>query len=321
MKRIYLIAPDEKYSGRLIDYLASRSKGDFQFSSYSAVEQLPQDCRKEGADLWIIDKDYWAEGHWTEPKGRIIWITHDAEDTDGFFMYHSAEVLGHMLDQIFSFGKGALCQGVSKLVSLYSPVRRCGQTAFGIHLAHVLAMRGRTLYINLESYSGFEQRAPYHFTKDISDFLYEFTQNPNQFLEHISNYIYPLGKADLLPPVLSPENICPISGETWSAFFHRLLQAGIYDYLLLDIGEAVQGISDILYDSHVIFSSKTEDESARRKWQQYTSLLQSTGKEAVLDKTVFYQIPAVGEEAFSAYEQASGPLMLYAEEKRKEAGL
>lgn len=176
------------------------------------------------------------------------------------------------------------------MISLYSPVRQRLQTSFGIQLAHLLARNGRILYLNLEGYSGFERLLSGPFSKDISDFIYYVTQSSENISLITQNFTHRLGEADMIPPVLNPRNLQEITEEMWIHMLQEVRACGLYDYIVLDISDFVQGIFSILGESRFIFSPMPSDAAAMEKWEQYRSILEESGREDILKRTSMLQI-------------------------------
>lgn len=286
--KIYFFEPDARLAGRLIDYWMSHGMAQYSFSYYSDVSKLSE-AASAVPDLWILDRSITQSGV-RIPAGNILWWTDSPEDTGAAFKYRSAEVLMHtILGQLHGAEAHGHTEG-AQVISLYSPVRQRLQTAFGIQLAHLLARNGRILYLNLEGYSGFERLLSGPFSKDISDFIYYVTQSSENISLITQNFTHRLGEADMIPPVLNPRNLQEITEEMWIHMLQEVRTCGLYDYIVLDISDFVQGIFSILEESRFIFSPMSSDAAAMAKWDQYRSILEESGREDILKRTSMLQI-------------------------------
>lgn len=277
--------PDEVLAGRLIDYWMAHGLDKYSVCHYSEEQLFLERFVTAQAKLWVLDKSIKERLPEVLPS-NILWLSENPDATDAIFKYRSAAILLHTILDYIEVGKGkAMVESHTQLISLYTPIKCSSQTAFGITISHILSRKGRTLYLNLEGYSGFAEMLSGNYVKDISDFIYSFYHSKEKFPFYATNFIYRLGEVDMIPPVLNPINLQEISREMWVQMLTALLESAMYDYIVIDISDFVQGIFDILQMSQVVFSLAKSQEKAERKWQQYQMLLEGLGLEAVLQKS------------------------------------
>lgn len=290
-RKICFFEPNTCLAEKLIDYWNSHGLEQYRIYYYSDAERWQQDYADIGADLWILDCSLRMVIQ-EPPTGSILWWSEDMEDTEAVFKYRSAEVLLHTILGCLQGQSGTDVQSVhTKLISLYTPVRRSAQTTFGIILAHLLSKKGRTLYLNLEGYSGFDRTLSGSFSKDISDFIYYVNQSSENISLILQKYIYRLGEVDMIPPVCNPCNIQDITEDMWCRILKALEQSGRYEYIVMDVSDFIQGTFAVLKKSQYVFSLTRSDARAEAKWQQYCSVLTESGYEEVLNRTHQFQMP------------------------------
>lgn len=316
-KTICFFEPDESLAGKLIDYWLGHGFAGYRISYYSDEEKWLADYASITADLWILDRSL-EKRIPKRPTGRILWWTDRPEDTEAIFKYRSAAVLLHTVQGYLTAEGTVSGAGV---ISLYSPVKRCGQTTFGITLSQLLSRKGRILYLNLEGYSGLERIFSDSYSKDISDFIYYVNQTSENIPLIIQKFVYRLGEADMIPPVLNPTNLQDITEEKWLYTLDILKNCGLYDYIVLDISDFVHGIFSILRESQVIFSAAKADAGAEAKWQQYSSILIESGYGDVLEKTRKLEMPHMAVYLGSPEGYIQGPMAELVEEAAREAGI
>lgn len=319
--KICFFEPDVCLGERLVDYWLSHGLAQYTICYYSDVGRWQEDAPGLSADLWILDRSL-GECAVMIPKGNILWWTDCPEDTGAAFKYRSAAVLLHTIIGHLQGGAEALLQTTeTKVISLYSPIKRCMQTTFGIHLAHLLSKKGRILYLNLEGYSGFDRLLSGPFSKDISDFIYYVSQTSEDISLITQNYIYRLGEVDMIPPVLNPQNLQDITEEMWIHMLHVLQKCGLYDYIIVDASDFIQGTFAILRESQVVFSLTKSDEHASAKWQQYCSILEAVGYKDVLKKTKSTEMPQISVLPARLEDCPPGLLQEFVLKAAREAGL
>ena len=316
-RKICFFEPDENLAGRLIDYWLEHGLTGYGICYYSDADKWLADYTSISADLWILDRSLRSIISQL-PLGRILWWTDIPDDPEAVFKYRSAAVLLHMIQGYLGAERTNVGAAV---ISLYSPVKRCLQTTFGITLSHLLTKKGRTLYLNLEGYSGLERTFSVSYSKDISDFIYYVNQTSENIPLLIQKFVYRLGEVDIIPPVLNAANLQDITEEMWLRMLELLRNSGLYDYIVIDVSDFIHGIFPILRESQVIFSLTKADLRANAKWQQYRSILEELGYEDILKKTRKSEVPHVAELSVNAEECMQGPMAELVTQAAREAGL
>ena len=217
-RKICFFEPDEALAGKLIDYWLSHGLAGYSICYYSDKEKWLSDYTTICADLWILDRSLRSVIS-QMPSGRVLWWSDQVEDASAVFKYRSAAVLQHTIQGYF--GADSTASG-TELISLYSPIKRCLQTTFGITLSHLLSKKRRILYLNLEGYSGLERTFSDSYSKDISDFIYYVNQTSENIPLLIQKFVYRLGEVDVIPPVLNPGNLQDITENMWLHMLNTL---------------------------------------------------------------------------------------------------
>ena len=319
-RKICFFEPNADLAERLVDYWLSHGLAQYTICYYSDIGKWQKDAPVLFADLWILDRS--IEEYASDiPQEKILWWTDCPEDNGAAFKYRSAEVLLHTILGHLQHGGDRLSEAGTKLISLYSPVKRSLQTTFGIHLAHLLSKKGRILYLNLEGYSGFDRLLSGPFSKDISDFIYYVNQTSENIPLITQNFLYQLGEVDMIPPVLNPQNLQDITESMWMHMLHRLKMCGLYEYIIIDVSDFIHGTFSILRESQVVFSLTKSNEHASAKWQQYCSVLEASGYKDILDKTEVTELPHISVVPAHLEEDPGGPMMDEVFKVAKEVGL
>lgn len=318
--KIGFFEPNESFAERLIDYWTDHGLAA-QICYYSDADRWRQDFPTVSVDLWILDCSLRTEDFDPPPDVRLLWWSGNEEDPEAIFKYRSAAVLLRSIQGYINGGLNDRTEADSQLISLYSPIKRCLQTTFGLTLAHILSTKGRTLYLNLEGYSGLDRMLKRSFSKDISDFIYYVNQSSGEIPILTQNYIYRLGEVDIIPPVLNPANLQDITEEMWVRLLQILKSSNLYNYILIDVSDFILGTFAMLRESTVIFSMVKSDIRAEAKWQQYCSVLEEAGYGDILDKTRRQEVPHTAVLPTDLDSYTPGVIADVAEQAAREAGL
>ena len=121
--------------------------------------------------------------------------------------------------------------------------------------------------------------------------------------------------------MLNPANLQDISEDMWLNILEILRKSGLYDYIIVDVSDFIQGVFSVLRESQTIFSLIESDSQACTKWQQYSSLLRESGYGDVLNKTKTSEVPYISAYSVNLQEGMQGPMLEFVAKVAKEAGV
>ncbi len=155
----------------------------------------------------------------------------------------------------------------TKLISIYSPVGRCGKSLFSMYLAKLLGKMYRVLLISFDIYPNrcFAQAKE---NELLSDFLYSYAKgdlNISEFNKSVDN-------TDGIHVISSPkhyDDIYALSTEEYYTLFEQLKSRLDYNFILLDMsvpGLKLKKLMDISYKLIVPF---IDEEEAKFKLESF----------------------------------------------------
>lgn len=172
------------------------------------------------------------------------------------------------------------------LIGVYSPIHRIGKTRFAMELGKELAKKEPVLYLNLEEYAGGNYYFHDHIEQTLADLLYYARQENGNLGLRISMMAGQEEELDYILPMPYVQDLQAVSAEEWLKLFNQILENCIYQKVILDLGDSINGLFQILESCHTVYTPYIEDETARAKMNQYVENLRKTGKEKVLEKTI-----------------------------------
>lgn len=294
-KRILAVCDlDEKYAVKLMDYLNLQKSVPFEVQAFTLVDKLMEYANRNHIDILLVSQKAVCEEMKELDTDRIFVLSEEKEDPQdcGFrciYKYQATEnilreVMCYYAEEDTSCDTGRKTNSTMEIIGIYSPVKRTLKTSFAITLGQILAKDQRVLYINLEEYSGFNSLMKTIYMSDMSDLLYYISQNRKNFIWKLASMVQTIGALDYIPPSLSPADIRNITGEQWIGFLDEI-GACDYDIVILDLGEAVDGLPDILRRCNRIYTPFRDDAVSYAKIEQYEALLRIMEYEDVLAKT------------------------------------
>lgn len=172
------------------------------------------------------------------------------------------------------------------VIGVYSPVHRIGKTRFAIRLGKQLSRKFPVLYLNLEGNAG----GDYYFSEnpgqDVGDLLYYMRQDGINPGMKISTMAGQAGGMDYIFPMEYEQDIKTVKKDEWLALLDIILEKCIYETVILDLGDCIDGLYDILRKCVKVYTPYIDEETALAKLGQYEKNLRAAGYSDVLGKTV-----------------------------------
>ena len=184
------------------------------------------------------------------------------------------------------------------LIGVYSPIHRIGKTKFAMELGKEFAKKEPVLYLNLEEYAGNDFYFHDRTGQTLADLLYYARQEKGNLGLRISMMAGQDEDLDYILPMPYVQDLQEVFAEEWLKLFNRILENCIYGKIILDLGDSVRGLFQILEACDTVYTPFIEDGTARAKLNQYAENLRITGREKVLKKTIQKKMkPLTGQDA------------------------
>lgn len=176
------------------------------------------------------------------------------------------------------------------LIGVYSPVHRIGKTRFAMRLGEKLSERVPVLYLNLEGYAGGSYYFPEKPEQDLGDLIYCMKQERTDHGLKISSMTGRSGGMDYIMPMENESDLRSVRGEEWISLFDQILEKCIYEVVILDLGDCIDGLYDILRSCSRVYTPYIREGAAMVKLEQYERNLRTTGYGDILSHTVKKQM-------------------------------
>lgn len=171
-----------------------------------------------------------------------------------------------------------------KLIAVYSPIHRVGKTSFAISLGKELAKMGKTLYLNMEEHADVGERFVKAEGRNLADLLYYMRQENGDAALRVSTMVQQMENLDYIPPFLLGADLKQVSLDEWKNLLQLILEETIYETIILDLGESIQGLTEILQFCDTIYMPILEDDISKCKVQCFHEGLQQMQLEEVEEK-------------------------------------
>ena len=189
--------------------------------------------------------------------------------------------------------KVATDSSVHGIIGIYSPVHRIGKTRFALRLGKQLSKITSVLYLNLEDYCGNPESFPEKNGQTLEDLLYYMRQDNMNLGLKLSTMIGQIENLDYLAPIRHHQDLCSVQSSEWLELFNMLLEKSIYQVLILDLGDCIDGLYEVLKHCTKVYTPYLEEPTAKVKLAQYEEDLRSSGYGDILRHTVRRRIKSV----------------------------
>lgn len=294
-KNLVICDPEKSYASRLAAFLNGKRGLAFQVKICSDPEQVRAVQEELTVDFLLISDKYPIEQRKElAAEVTIVLLSEMCSTTDknenSIFKYQSAEEVFSQIMRILSEKEKedvlyVRKKGIGKMIGVFSPVHRTGQTVFALRMGKELAKKQNVLYLNLETYAGIDGHFP-KTERNLSMLLYYAKQrmgNPGILLPSL---IRQMERLDYIPPVSLPEEIKAVTEKEWLWLFSEILRTSIYEVLILDIGECVQGLYEILKSCDTVYLLTADDPIAASKLAQFEQVMYRLGYGEVWERMV-----------------------------------
>lgn len=325
-KILALCDPEEDYAGQLSAYLQNSREFPWEIQVFTGIPQLEEGGKLKDIDLLLVAESvYYPElpietgvTVLLNESGLVRWSSLKNVDK-----YQPAENVRRELLEMYAEREDAFYPRLgngqkTRIVGMYSPVRRCLQTSFALTYGQILAERHRTLYLNFEHYAGMPELLPEEKGRDLSTLLYYMKAEHNKFIPRMKALVQKKGRLDYVAPAYMGHNLVYITAQEWQQLLWEIGESGEYDYVILDLSENMQGLLEILRKCSRVYMLVKEDPVARCKIDQYEQILSLYEYGDVKEKTRKCRLPLFRQLPDQIEQYTRGDLARYVRELIEE---
>lgn len=321
---------EEGYAFRMAEYILEKVRLPYTLHLFTAASELEKFAGREEIAILLIAESALKllKQEYIRQQVAQMFVLQESEhkeqeDLCYISKYQSPEkVIQLVLESVTDLGDWNMedveSKTAVKMIGLYSPIKRCLQTSFGLSMGQILAKEHKVLYLNLETYSGFTDLLNREFTADIMDAMYYFYSAREKLALRLPAIIQSTGGLDYIPPVQHSLGVKEVTGAQWLEFCQDVAAIGQYEYMILDLDDGVNGLFQLLKNCCRIYTIAREGAFAEAKMRQYEQILKFNGLEGIAQKTVKCTFPVFRETPADLNQMTHGELAAYVKSIIKE---
>lgn len=306
---IAIMDSEEAYAVKLADYFKTKSGIGYSVRVFTSIHSFLDFEKTNFTDILIISEIYGDYVSDLKNTGQVYILSEGSIDIAltqycSIYKYQSTEniirdVMTNYADIVSTKSGISLKTAASDILSVYSPVKRCGKTTFALVLGSLLSRTEPALYISLEEYSCLSFYTGAEPTGDLSDLLYFYRQNPDNLDKKLLSLSHSLHGMDYIPPIHFSLDLKYMNGEDWSSFIEDIAATGRYKHIILDISDSLIDIYELLSISDIIYFPILNDVLSMEKVNNFKQSLKQLGRETLMKKFKEIILPDVNFTAFN----------------------
>ena len=325
-KLLVLCDPEEDYAQHMAEFLCKRKEAIWEVVVYTKPEELH--CLKREIEILLIAESAYGE-FVKELSAKLIIVLNESgiikiKDVLNVDKYQEAEKINQTIWTGYmelEHDATLMLRGSpkTKFIGMYSPVRRCLQTTFALTYGQLLAEKHPTLYLSFEFYGKLPQWGDC-VEDGLSKLLYFLPEDQNFQVRRkaITNKV---GELDYITPMTNGQNLLYVTSVEWTTLLQKIADSGVYEYIILDLSESIQGLFDILQMCERIYTIEKEDPVAQSKVLQYEQLLSMQKLDGLLEKVRKCQLPVFRKLPQGIEQYTKGALSEYVKELMHKEGI
>ncbi len=194
---------------------------------------------------------------------------------------------------------GGLCgngrANESKVIGLFTPISRSGQTPLTVKMGESLSRTHKSIMLSFESFSALPSMFEAEADEDITDLLYYAECERDKFCIYLEKIKKHKNGLDYISPARTAMQVKEISFEKVKELIRLLTEEAGYEYILLDLKEYPDGFFDILGMCDVIYTITRNNSADHYRMGKYNRVLGDNGYEDVIARTIKCMMPDVRE--------------------------
>ncbi len=289
------------YAYNFMEYLNRKKSLPFEVQAFTGPEVLCAFARENPIEILLISDKAMTEEVRKLEVGKLIILSEGVHSPDldqypSVYKYQASDAVVREVMDCYGAEKLALeglpvLKRTASVIGVYSPVGRSQKTSFALTLGQILARERTVLYLNMESYSGFEELLGEDYERNLSDLLYFARQENTNLVHKIQGMARSLQNMDYVPPAMNPMDIQEAGLREWRLILEQIVQNSAYEAVILDLGDGVSELFRILDFCDQIYMPVRGDAFSAAKISQFENLLRMWDFTGVLDKIRKIKLP------------------------------
>lgn len=293
-KKILAICDVEKqYAFKLVEAFGDKKNLGFQVHAFSGIKELQEFAVQNRIEILLIPGKIMSETINLLNIDKIILLSdgeiyEEYSDYESIYKYQSAEyIMKEVLCYCAEYARPVTGMYYGKkefeVHGVYSPIGRCGKSVLAESLAENFGRKRKTLLLDLQSYSARAEQLGQEDLWDLADMIYFLRQGKQTFLYKLGSIVRNKDVYDYILPMKAPADLRSVTLAEWTELLEKLATDSDYEVVVIDFGEAVCGLLQLLSQCTQIYMPILSEQTAQRKMENFEWILRDENFEKMIE--------------------------------------
>lgn len=297
MDILALCDEDASYTSAFADYLNRKKVLAFDVYVFTKVDLLKDFLREKKVNVMIAGKEILNQVKEFEVDRKIV-LSDGSSFSEGdeysIYKFDSMEKIVGQISGMYGYLNTHNKNGFEGMIGVYSPYSMKGKLDFSLGYALSLSKKCKTLYINLEEFSGLgtyiiENESGH--IKDLSDLMYEYEQmKMGNHVRYVEN-IYRKDELDVILPIRYAKDLRSIDSGVWGDAINKYAIARGYKRVVVDFGNMLEDPFYIMDICKVVYILTPSEPHEKKRMKEFVEYMLGSGNEKLLEKVVTVTLP------------------------------
>ena len=297
MKRIMAVYDEDPFYADRFAECVNQQEAGFHAVAFSSLAGLRAFSEQQRIEMLLVGDEVEAEALEGIRAGQVIRLGETefpGKEAKTVYKYQATDSVLREVMSCYQVKEQPVRMAAggqrSRIIGVYSPVGRCGKTAFAFTLGQDLARSSKVLFLTLEECCALSALTGTEYEGGLSDLLYYYRQGEYSHLR-LRGVTYSWGDLDYVPPVEYAEDFAYMKGEELAGLIDLIASEGIYDTIVADLGHFFWGTEQFLSLCDVIYTPVQEDPVSLVKLEQWQKYIEASGYGRLLERIRKIRLP------------------------------
>lgn len=297
MDILALYDEDVSYTSAFADYLNRKKVLAFDVFVFTDLELLREFISSRKVSVLIGRKEILSEFDNYDIDRKIV-LSDGSMVSEGdefsIYKYDSMEKIVDQVSEMYGYLNIHNKNNFEGLIGVYSPYSMNGKLDFSLGYALSLSKKCKTLYINLEEFSGLgtyilENESEH--IKNLSDLMYEYEQlKSGNHVRYVEN-VFKKDNLDLIMPIRYAKDLRSIDSGVWGDAIKKYAITHGYKRVVVDFGNMLEDPFYIMDICKVIYILTPIKKYEKKRMKEFVEYVIGSGNENILEKIVTVELP------------------------------
>ena len=288
---------DESYAKRLMGIINDSKDIPYRAKVFTKEEEFNRYILANKTDVLMVNEEQYTYGINHEDiktdDNSVIVLCEDEKEAEiindkkekgliGVCKYQPAyQLLGSITRQ--RSDRTQRVEDITRYIGVYG-INSTLRVTLAMVIAAAYSKKGRTLFINLDEFSGIEHIMMSDGCSNLSDVFYMFKQAGEHFTQQIRECIKANELFDYIPAVVCADDISYVNDRLISGLLDELAHNLKYDYIVVNISEGINKPWSIMGRCSNVYISDSGDYIENCRFNNLKRYFIESGKEAIVDR-------------------------------------